>query len=246
MNWILSIFLFFLASCSQNNGSYKIGVDPSWYPFNFGDRESSVNTFSSELLQEIGKIKKIEFSILKMNWDNLQDGLQKNKYSGILTSVQPFVFYEKQFDFSTPFLMTGPVLVVPINSKVTSLEMLKGKEIAILAGSSDAPLLEKTPGILLRYYKSIPQALTDLTHGYIEGVVIPVLTAESYMQDLYQGKVKIATAPLNSEGLRLVTLHDQNSELQDLFNSALAELKQNGTYLKLLQKWNLDGTQAIK
>ncbi len=238
---ILSIFLF-LAGCGiqSNNGTYKIGIDPTWYPLQMEGKDAQVMAFSNEILQEIAKTEKLELKTTRVSWDNIESGLIKKQYDAMLSSKQPYNFYEKQFGFSDPYLMTGPVLLVPTNA---SFQGMQGLEIGVIERSSDIALLEKTPGIILRTYESIPQMLNDVVAGHIAGGVIHVLMAESYTQDLYQGKLKIATPPLDDEGIRVVTLFSQNNDLINYFNDGLKELKKSGKYLNLLQKWGLDGSE---
>ncbi len=242
---LVFVFLFFLCLTSfgcQTTSSVKekrIGIDASWFPLSIPGRESNVTGFSTELLKAIGKMEKIHITKVTVNWDDLVDGLQKHKYEAILCSIPPYAFNRQTYDFSELYLMTGPVLIVSINSKIESLKMLNGKEIAVLPDTKGALLLETTPGVLIRNYDSIPKSLTDVVNGTVDGAIIDVLSAVAYCQDLYQGKVKIATDPLNNEGLRMLALHGDADNLVLQFNRGLNKLKSSGAYDKLLLKWNL-------
>ena len=50
-------------------------------------------------------------------------------------------------------------------------------------------------------------------------------------------KIIIAT---NDEGLRLITIVDQNKDLIEVFNRGLNECKKRGIYQNLLMKWELN------
>ena len=243
MGRIFSLFLITLmtlCSCSSNSdGGRRIGVDATWYPLDFGARDNNITAFSTELLTEIGKVEKIPFVKVTVNWNDLMEGLQKNKYEAILTSMPPYIFNEKLFDFSNIYLALGPVLVVPIPSKIDGLNQLNGKEIGVVSGSTSVSLLEKSNGVLIRYYESIPQALNDVLLGVIDGAMVGVLSASAYCRDLYQGELKIATPPLNDEGLRLVTKHNGAPDLINKFNAGLQKIKKSGAYDKLQEKWEL-------
>lgn len=240
MRKFIIVLYSLLLSCGTGSNSIDlIGVDEAWYPLNFMGREAAVGAFSDELLKEIGKIQKIQISKVSRNWDNLLPGLQEGKYGAILSSIQPYLFYEKLYDFSDLFLETGPVLVVRADSSLKNLNMLAGKEVSVQGGTPGAMLLEKTPGALIRYYDSIPRALTDLYEEVIDAAIVDVLAAQAYCNDLYQGKLKIATLPLTSEGLRLVVLHGKHPELLEDFNEGLKKLKSKGMYQKIAQKWGL-------
>ena len=242
MGRILSFFILLLSlfSCgSSSNGGRKVGVDANWYPLNFDNRTNNVTAFSTELLGQIGKVEKIPFVKVSVNWDNLMDGLKSDEYEAILTSMPPYIFNEKLFDFSNIYLPLGPVLVVPTGSMITGLNDLNGKEIAVISGSTSTLILEGSTGVLIRAYDSIPKALNDVVEGIVDGAMIDILSAVAYCNDLYQGKLKVATQPLNDEGLRLVTKHGAAPDLISGFNEGLAKLKRNGTYDALLKKWNL-------
>lgn len=239
------ILMLTLFSCGGNsNSGRKIGVDDSWYPLDFDMRTNNVTAFSTELLTQIGKVEKIPFVKVSVNWDTLMEGLKKEEYEAILTSMPPYIFNEKLFDFSDIYLPLGPVLVVPIGSMIHSLDNLSGKEIGVISGSSSQLILEGSSGVLIRSYDSIPKALNDIADGTLNGAMIDILSAVAYCNDLYQGKLKIVTPPLNDEGLRLVTKHDTASDLIRGFNKGLKKLKKNGDYEALLKKWGLMETTS--
>lgn len=236
----LSLCIFF-SGCNTSSSveEKKIGIDSSWFPLTIPGRESNVTGFSTELLKEIGTIEKISIAKVTVNWDDLVEGLHKHKYDAILSSIPPYTFNQQIYDFSELYLTTGPVLIVPTDSQITSLKKTYGKEIAVLPDTKGAILLEKYPGVLIRAYDSIPKALTDMLDGIVDGAIIDILSAVAYCQDLYQGKVTIVTDPLNNEGLRMLTLHSEEDDLLMRFNRGLEKLKSSGMYDKLLIKWKL-------
>jgi len=236
----LILILLTLFSCGKSsNGSCRVGVDASWFPLDFGVRDNNVTAFSTELLTEIGRIEKIPFVKLTVNWNDLMEGLQKDKYEAILSSMPPYIFNKALFDFSEIYLPLGPVLVVPMESKIKSLNDLNGKEIAVISDSTSPLILEKSQGVLIRYYDAIPKALNDILSGTVDGAMIDILSAVAFCRDLYQGKLAIVTSPLNDEGLRLITKRDRSPDLIKGFNSGLAKMKKDGSYVKLLDKWSL-------
>ena len=241
-SYLLFAAFFLLAGCemtSFNSTPYKIALDPSWESLNLPGREIALRAFSVELIEEIGKIEKMNISVYDKSWNDLIPGLQHKDYNGILSKMEPYIFYEKTYDFSEAYLSIGPALVMPSKATAHSLEALKGKEIAVIKGSQGALILEKHPDILQRNYESISQALNDVVAGVVNGAIIDTLNAHAYCNNLYQGQLVIALSPLNQEGLRLITLHGQAPHLIKAFDRGLATLKKNGTYMRLTQKWNL-------
>lgn len=236
--FILGILL--LCGCSSvKKNTYRIGVDPSWYPLELPGREKNVLAFSIELLQEVAKKEKLQLTLVRMNWDNLLWGLREKKYQAALSTLTPYVFYQRKYTFSNPYLLTGPTLILPADAKELSLDKMQGKEIAIVTGSEADTLLQVYPGVIIRSYESVPDALNALALGQVDAAVVDYLIGESYVNDLYQGKLKASGAPLTNEGLRLLVMHNESPKLIDRFDKGLAAIKASGAYDELLRKWGL-------
>ncbi|MEN9344173.1 MAG: hypothetical protein RLZZ453_960 [Chlamydiota bacterium] len=214
-------------------------MDPSWYPLKFGDREANITAFSTELLSMIGSKEDISITKISVSWDDLMEGLQKGEYEAILSSMPPYLFNQKEFDFSSIYLPLGPVFMVKENSSLHSIDDLKGKEVGVVSGSTDDILIQDKSGVIIRYYDSIPAMLNALASGQIDGAITGILPANAYIQDLYKNELKIISPPLTEEGLRLVTLHNQGKTLLKAFNKGLEALKKDGSYEKMLTKWSI-------
>lgn len=235
-----------LGSCSggSKKTTYRIGVDPSWYPLEVGGRDKNILAFSIELLQEIAKKEKLQLVLVRMNWDNLLWGLREHKYQAALSTLTPYVFYQKKYTFSTPYLLTGLTLVLPEKTKEVPLDELQGREIAIVTGSDAATFLQVYSGVIIRSYENVPSALNALAEGHVDAALIDHLIGQSYVNDLYAGKLKVASAPLTDQGLRLLTLFNENLKLIDRFDKGLAAIKENGEYERLMRKWGLLGNSG--
>ncbi len=232
--------IFFLWGCNSPTPKYEIGIDPSWYPLDFQERQTNVFGFSTELLTQISLEENIEFSILNTNWDSLLDGLTTQKYQAILSSLYPYNFNQNIYSFSEPFLNTGPVLVASIQTPELSLKDLSGKTIGVLEGSPEILMLEKDSTISIRSYASVPDTLNDLVAENIHAALLPALNATAYVDHLYFRKLKVASKPLNDQGLRLITLKEKEPKLLEKFNKALEHMKKNKSYTELISKWNLE------
>lgn len=241
----LSALICGICGCSGPQSTiFKIAVDPTWYSLDLIGRQKNVLAFSIELLQEIAKQEHLNLSLVRMGSDNLLWGLKEKRYHAVLSTLTPYVFYQRKYSFSKPYLMTGPALVLPSKEKKFSLSEMQGKEIGIIKGSEAALLLQMYPGVLIRYYDLAPEALNALAQGHVDAVVLDVLLARSYVQDLFQGVLKIEGPLLNDQGLRLVTLYNEHTFLRRRFDKALKILKTNGKYDKLLSKWGLFGKEG--
>lgn len=233
------IFLFSACGSSTSSYEYSIAFDPTWRTLDVGGREIPLRAFTMDVIQEVAKHEKLNIRLFERGWNSLMPALQNEDCDAILTTMQPYLFYEKLYDFSDIYLATGPTLVVLASSDVQSLEQMDGSIIGIQRDSSSALILEKYSGIIQRSYDTVPQALLDVTTGKIDGAMVDILTAHAFCNDLFQGQLKIVMPPLSNEGIRLVTLHDRAPRLIEAFNHALKKMQSDGTYAELTKKWNL-------
>ena len=238
--FIAALSLTFLLACSGSTTTpYKIGIDQSFFPLYLPKKEVNVLAYTNALLTDVGEKEGIALDRVSVGWDNLLQGLQDKKFDGIISSMEKYAFNEKKYSFSEPFLMTGPVLVVPYNSKVKSLKDLKDQELTIPEDPRVLSILEKYPSILTYKYSNIPEGIERVLQGKADAVLIPNVLAHGYIGDLYKDTLKIVTKPLTNEGLKLITLYEENEGLIKDFNKALKDFKKSGKLKELLKKWGL-------
>lgn len=219
---------------------YRIGIDSTWYPMNLYGKEQQFTAFANDLLSKIAQNQQLHVEIVRSGPKVLQDLLDDGKYNGILSSINPDLQGEDKYYFSEPFYRLGAVFVVRKDFDFKSLQNLPQMRIGVNRGSSILYHMQIDPSISVQPYTSPLIALDNLIRGELDGVVMDQLLAYLYFGSLYGDKLKIATLPLTVEGLRLVTLQDKlGADLIDKFNIGLKNLKADGTYKLLLQKWDL-------
>lgn len=239
LNILICSLLFFSCSPKQNKPANSIGLDPTFYGVSITGLEPNVKGFIIDLLTEVNNLEGLNLNIIELNSIMQNRLLDEKKVDAIVSPLTPYPFNQALYEFSEPFLKTGPVLVVPYQSKVHDLTKLNNMEIATITGTDGALILERYPDIIIRSYNLVPEALTAIVGMQVDGALIDSLIAEKFVQDLYSGFLKVATHPLSNAGLRLVALKDHNPELISKFNKALKHLESSGKYTTLLKKWSL-------
>ena len=238
--WLLAVF-FFLVGCSSNEELpvYRIARDPYWFPLELMGKQPAVLGFSDSLVRAIGEEEDFSAQFISTGPDFFEWGLAEGKWDAILTYINPTLNYESRYSFSEPYLMTGPVLIVPSNAPVKSLKDLNGKVIAFDKGTDAITIIAASgENFVFVTYDSYAKALSDLLEGRYDAVIMPSIVAGSFLFDLYSNTLRIVGEPLTKEGLRLMTLKD-NQDLVDQFNSGLRKLKSNGDYHSLLARWRI-------
>lgn len=242
--------LFILRGClggKSEDSAYYIGRDARWPALTIMGKERNLTAFSDELVSEIGKIEGIGLYISSTASNQWSSLLAKDEVDGMLSTLLPTSQNQAGLIFSEPYLLTGPVLIVPQKSAVHSWNEISQKIIGVTPDSSSLFELEKDSTIRIRLYDNALKALSDLDENRIDGVILPAVIAYTYSRTFYPGRLKIATTPLTQEGVRLITLKNaKGQQLVNHFNNGLAKLKKNGTYEALILNWGLVDPSQLK
>jgi ABC-type amino acid transport substrate-binding protein len=229
-----------LCGCSRERTVLRLGIDPTWFPFNFDGQQPFVNGFIEDLLQEVANYSGMRIERIEANWDSLLDGLREKRYDAVLTSIPPYNFNVAKYDFSKNVLDLGPVLIVQEGSKAAGLDELSHELVGIVASGDASLILQKHADVLMRSFSSIPAMLDSLTDGEIKGALLDRLLASSYVRDLYSGTLKVSGKPLSAKGLHLAVLKGQQKHALELFDKSLDHLQKKKKMQGLLVKWQLD------
>lgn len=231
---LLLLLLILCCSCSQNSSKvvYRVGRDPGWEPYGFGTRNSEINAFLNSLLNNICKKEECDMQILDVSPLQLYSSLTEGFLDAALTRITPSIETQDVYNFSAPLLATGPVLVVRIDSSITSLADLEEKKVGVNPDENAQKLLQKYSIIYLQPYHDMNSALVDLAQQRIDALLMGVLEAEPMVNGPFQDSLKIVTPPLTNEGIRMVALK-QNEEIIKKTNQALRNLQNNGFYARL-------------
>jgi ABC-type amino acid transport substrate-binding protein len=237
------LFLIWLAGCGKAGldfGPYSIGRDMSWFPLTLYQQLPNLNAFTNALVQEIAKVEDVPLHIYNIDWGQLFQILEEGEVAGIFTSLSPNVITKEKYTFSAPFLALGPVLIVPYESKATSLADLEGKIVSVNQFDETSLMVQQYPSIIIRLYQNRATALETLANGEVDAVLMSILDAQALVFQLYREKLKIVTGPLNNKALRLITLKDKHDSLIRHFNQGLETLLSSGKYDFLRHHYQLD------
>ena len=79
--------------CSgQPRGAFRIGIDPLWYPLDFGPQTSYVNGYTEELLLEMAGYGGMRFELVRANFDTLLEGMRGGQYDAVITTLPPYEY----------------------------------------------------------------------------------------------------------------------------------------------------------
>lgn len=230
------LILLFITGCSSHKTPLRVGMDPNWTEIDARGRERYLGGFTEELLLQISGYDGAPIDLVIANPDSLYEGLARGQYDVVISALPRYRFHTDRYEMSENVLSLGPVLVVAKAKRIKSLKQMRGS-IAVIEGSRDGNLLSPYADLQMRTYPTANAIFEAIARDEVQGGLIPQLTAESYVHDLYADQLRIATAPLTDEGIHFTAL--KGYAPMHRLESAVKSLRKKKKLQELRSKWNL-------
>ena len=236
----LAIATLISASVNADEPTYTIACEPTFPPFEMLDKTSgNITGFDIELIKAIGKDQGFNVDVKSMSFDGLIPAVLTGKLDMSISGFTITPKRAKVINFSDPYIDAGIGVLVAANSDIKSLDDLQGKIVAVQLGSSGQKAAEdlKKKEIIkeVKVMNNAALAVSDLITGRVDGVVNDIPVNNAYAR-LNKGKITTLKAPLNSEQYGIV-IPKNNPELLKKVNAGLKNIKANGIYDKIYDKY---------
>lgn len=220
----------------KDKGEVTIGTEGTYAPFTFHDKSDKLTGFDIEIAQEVFKRLKLKPKFVETKWDGMIAGLDAKRYDMVANEVAIRPDRLEKYDMSEPYIVSKAVLIVKNDNKdIKTLDDLKGKKVGQSLDSNYRKIAEEH-GAANTVVEGFNQAIDLLVSGRIDGTINDSLSfldlkkqrPELPIKTVYEEKDATSNAFLFRKG---------SKELVDKVNKAIADMKADGTYLKISEKW---------
>ncbi|MRN52385.1 amino acid ABC transporter substrate-binding protein [Paenibacillus monticola] len=218
------------------SGKLRIATEGTYAPFTFHDTDGKLTGFDVEIAQEVSKRLGVEPEFFETQWDGIFAGLDAKRFDVIFNEVSITDERKVKYDFSDPYIVSKAVLIVSAdNEDIKAFADLKGKK-AGQSLTSNLSEIARENGAEIVATDGFNQAIDLLTSGRIDATVNDGLS----FLDLKKQKpdVKIKVVDEIADGSQsAATFLKGNDELVKAVSDAITEMKSDGTYLKISEKY---------
>jgi cystine transport system substrate-binding protein len=215
-------------------GALRVGTEGDYSPFTFKDAKGTLVGFDVEIAQEVAKRLGVKAVFTEGKWDGLIAGLDANRYDAVINEVTITDARKAKYDFSDPYGATKAVLIVKTSDKsIKTFADLKGKKVV-----AD---LTTTYAQLARDNGAASVTSSDLPFDLVvQGRADATINDRLFFLDYKKQKPEVALSIVaeNSDvDYQGVIVRKGNPDFVAAINKALKDLKADGTYLKISQKY---------
>ena len=245
--FVLSLTVF--AACSKDDkdnsskGSgkqtYKVGVDASYPPFEWKEN-GEYKGIDIDLIREIAKRGGFEIEIQSMDFKGIIPALQSKQLDIAIAGMTITDERRQVLDFSDPYFDAGLSIVVGKNNEdVNGPDDLANKTVAVKKGTFGATYATENLeplGAKVIQFDSSATMFEEVLAGRADALIedYPVIAYAIVDNGL---DLKIVGERLNEAQYGIGTLKGSNPELVEKINNALKEMREDGTYQEIIDKY---------
>ncbi|HSL00238.1 MAG TPA: basic amino acid ABC transporter substrate-binding protein [Rubrobacteraceae bacterium] len=230
-----------VAACGGGGGGEAeqatVASDIAYPPFEF-NRDGEPVGFDIDLMNEIGERANLEIEYENVRFDSIIQGLGNNQYDAAISAMTITPEREERIDFSEPYFNADQSLLVQGDSEIQSTDDLADATVGVQIGTTGAQeaqkLREDGKVATVRTFNVVTDAFNALQNGQVDAVIndFPVSADRASQSD---GELEIVQNIPTGEQYGIAFPTD--SDLRQRVNEALAEIKEDGTYEKIFEKW---------
>ncbi|BAS28783.1 basic amino acid ABC transporter substrate-binding protein [Limnochorda pilosa] len=216
----------------------RVGSDVAYPPFEYVDERSGEYAgFDMDLIRALGEKMGVKIEIVNTAFDGIIPALVMGEFDAIISAMTITAERAETVSFSDPYFTTGQVIATrPDETEIAGPDDLKGKVVAVQLGTTGQFEAEKIQGLKrLDTYQFVDQAFSALANRSADAAVVDELVSIEYMKQ-HPDAIRVVGEPFTTEDYG-IAVRKSDTELLEKINRALAQLRADGTYDELYQKW---------
>ncbi|WP_308008946.1 transporter substrate-binding domain-containing protein [uncultured Fusobacterium sp.] len=244
MKKLIILFMMILSTLSFAAKKLYVGTNAEFKPYEYleGDK---ITGFDIDFMDAIGKEIGYEVHWVNMGFDGLLPALQMNKVDAVIAGMSQTPERQKAVDFSMPYMFTKSehYVIVNENSSIVKKEELKDKKVGVQIGTIQEEFTIALGGIP-QIYNAWTGALMDLQQDKISAVIIADVSGNAYLENM-KGLKKVDIV-VDSQPGASIAFRKGETDLVKAVNEAILKLRDDGTYLQLLEKYFPERAEEFK
>ncbi len=227
------------ADTASETNKLIVGFDAEFPPYGFVAEDGSYDGFDLACAKEICNRLGWEFEAKAIDWNSKDAELKAGNINCIWNGFT-YTGREEDYTWSDPYVDNSIVLVVKADSGIKSMADLAGKKVMAQAASSAVDAISANAEFAASVGEVVELAdynlgFMELNQGTVDAVAADLGVAV-YQIGAKDGNYVILEEPISTEQYAIGFLKG-NTELRDAVNTKLHEIADDGTMMKIAEKY---------
>ena len=222
----------------QSSGKLIVALEGAWQPWSYHDESDTLVGYDVEVSRAIAEKLGVEPEYVESDWDSLFAGLDAGRYDIVCNGVEVTDERAKTYDFTEPYGYIHTALAVrKDNTDITSFEDLKGKTTANSLASTYMELAESY-GATVQGIDTLEETIQLLTAGRIDATLNADVSFYDYLNVHPDADFKLVAQTEDASHVAIpLRKGDASATLLDAINTAIDDLRADGTLKELSEKY---------
>lgn len=221
----------------QKSGKLVVALEGAWQPWSYHDTSDTLVGYDVEVSRAIAEKLGVEPEYVESDWDSLFAGLDAGRYDMVCNGVEVTEERAKTYAFTTPYGYIHTALAVrKDNTDITSFEDLKGKTTANSLASTYMELAESY-GATVQGIDTLEETIQLLTAGRIDATLNADVSFYDYLNVHPEADFKLVAQTAEASHVAIPVLKSEDTAYLDALNTAIEELRADGTLKTLSEKY---------
>lgn len=226
---------------TASDKKWIVATDTVFKPFEYTNENGDFVGIDVDILAAVAEDQGFEYELQSLGWDGAVAAVQSGQADAIIAGA---TIKQERIDsgwiFSDGYYDATQTFVVGKDSDIKSFEDLAGKNVAVkngTAGMDFANSLKDQYGFTVTVFEDSPTMYNDVLLGNSAACVedTPIMAVS-----IKEGGLDLQIPEgMESEGAPygFAIMNADNQALLDMFNAGLANIKENGKYQEILDKY---------
>ena len=221
----------------QTNGKLVVALEGAWQPWSYHDSSDTLVGYDVEVSRAIAEKLGVEPEYVESDWDSLFAGLDAGRFDIVCNGVEVTDERAKTYNFTTPYGYIHTALAVrKDNEDIKSFEDLKGKTTANSLASTYMELAESY-GATVQGIDTLEETIQLLTAGRIDATLNADVSFYDYLNVHPDADFKLVAQTAEASHVAIPVLKSEDTAYLDALNTAIEELRADGTLKTLSEKY---------
>jgi polar amino acid transport system substrate-binding protein len=229
-------------------GTLTVGSDTTYPPQEYIDTTTNKPAgFDIDLITAVAQRMGLQVHVISTSFDTIIDSLVAKRFDVVISAVSVTPAREQKVDF-VPYFNAGESLLVQQGNPdhITQLSDLCGQKVGVQNGTIEQSDLQTASNACTKAGKQAIQMTvltnqTDVINLLATNRVVATYQdspVTDYYIKLNPGKFAVGGSVINA-GPEGIVVRKGDTSMFNAINTAFQQLRSNGTYQNLINKWNL-------
>ena len=224
-------------SDALTDGVLTVGTNAEFPPFEYVGDDGEPDGFDMALVKAIGEKLGVEVKVENMEFASLVTSIG-SKIDIAAAGMTVTEERKQTVDFSNPYYEAVQYVILPADSTIATAADLEGKTIGVQLGTTGDFIATDIAGTTVAPYNKAVDAVNDLINGKVDCVIIDKNPALVFAGKFEGQVVAVDGAQFDFEIENYaIALPKGDTVLADKINTAIEEIKADGTFDELVKTY---------